>query len=185
MKRLPPNIVVMLAGIALASFATLLHARWKAAGAPDLTSAQWDQSCAWWEQGRCTECHNAAGGEAQPRPEYHTDAFCRHTHGRDHDIPPQRCFTCHRQENCEACHNTRPESHTSDFCKPIGGAGSRQHALSARLRPSACLVCHRSPAEDCAPCHTSAELAPWRARALEDLGLWADIFRLRSAEDRP
>lgn len=60
------------------------------------------------------------------------------------------CFTCHAQQACEACHNTRPPQDHTNFWRVRG------HGLMAAGDRERCTTCHRQ--DFCEACHR--ETAP-------------------------
>ncbi len=126
----------------------------------------------WRNDGKCMQCHSQhehikngvkdiKQGLLIPPPKSHNEQFRRYTHGRTKNFSYQRCASCHLKTECESCHNTIPESHSSDFINPSGN-GLERHIMLASINPSSCLTCHKSFVVECVECHTAAEVKPWQ-----------------------
>ncbi|MCW9047979.1 MAG: hypothetical protein OQK46_07860 [Gammaproteobacteria bacterium] len=129
----------------------------------------------WRYDGKCKQCHSQhehIKNEINdikpalliPPPKSHNEQFRRYTHGRTENFSYQRCASCHIKSECESCHNTLPESHTSDFVNPSGN-GLERHIMLASINPSSCLTCHKSFVVACVECHTASEVKPWQEAA--------------------
>lgn len=95
---------------------------------------------------RCDTCH------ATMKPRDHTAGFRDRVHGREAQVDPARCTTCHRAERCESCHREIPKSHFPlNVWVEKGLHGSR-----GRLELGACLTCHRFE-QTCSRCHTAVQ----------------------------
>ncbi|HEY1098767.1 MAG TPA: cytochrome c3 family protein, partial [Myxococcota bacterium] len=95
---------------------------------------------------RCDTCHMVM------KPRDHTAGFRDRVHGRQAQIDPARCTTCHRAERCESCHREVPKSHFPlQVWTEKGLHGSR-----GRIELGACLTCHRFE-QTCSRCHTAAQ----------------------------
>lgn len=152
-------------------------------GDPHWSLGEWENVHDWRKDGRCVACHTARGaqplaaGNPQGRTitpaKYHSEDFRRYTHGRSSKQTPEQCARCHERAVCEACHARPPETHVSAFTHPDGPSeGLEQHVLLGRLRPSSCLVCHRSLVAACMGCHTAEETIEWQEKGREALGAW-------------
>ncbi len=130
----------------------------------------------WRHDGACLDCHSRQGdvelksGWSIPPPSSHSEQFRRYTHGKL-DKQFQQCAACHRQTECQSCHDRAPESHTVDFMQPHG-IGMERHILLATIRPATCLTCHDAFVTQCASCHTAAELRPWEQQARQQGMNW-------------
>ncbi|MCK6545716.1 hypothetical protein L6R52_07600 [Myxococcota bacterium] len=120
--------------------------------------------------GDCASCHDEG-------PKYHAARTWPLAHGRSPSAIEDRCERCHAAETCIACHSLAPATHTAGFRAP--GSDDRdaaRHALLARARPSACLVCHGDIATDCARCHAPGDLAPIVDRGRRELVRWEEVL---------
>lgn len=98
------------------------------------------------ERSECIACH-----EDTP-PRNHTNTFINKTHGRMARWDKTNCQTCHRQDYCDACHETSyPMSHSRPGFATQGSAYfhcnvSCQMPISNwRNTPSQdCIVCHKT-----------------------------------------
>lgn len=108
---------------------------------------------------RCATCHTMMSGAADAacdechqvmRPGDHTVVWREYDHGSEAIVDGARCVTCHVADQCSACHQRRPRSHTG----PPGQFGAREHGDLARQNPRACVTCH-DPTTTCmgAGCH--------------------------------
>ncbi len=95
---------------------------------------------------RCDTCHMVM------KPRDHTAGFRDRVHGRQAQIDPARCTTCHRAERCESCHREVPKSHFPLNVWTEKGL----HASRGRIELGACLTCHRFE-QTCSRCHTAAQ----------------------------
>ena len=108
-----------------------------------------------WGQGECESCHDDP-------PKRHRAPSWDLTHGRTDDAGASACATCHPAQTCTGCHSRPPATHAPGFRRPGHGApDGRRHALLARARPSACLVCHQGLGQGCAGCHGLGEFDAW------------------------
>lgn len=129
-----------------------------------------DPTHARFASGECASCHDTG-------PKYHGATTWPVTHGRSPFAIEDRCQRCHAAEVCTACHGLAPATHTIGFREPSGDdRDATRHALLARVRPSACLVCHADVATDCGRCHGLADLAPIVERGLRDLDRWKEVL---------
>jgi hypothetical protein len=98
----------------------------------------------------CDECHQVM------RPVDHTVLWREYDHGSEAIVDGARCATCHVADQCSACHQRRPRSHTGPPGSPgmPGAFALRDHGDLARQNPRACLTCH-DPVASCsgAGCH--------------------------------
>jgi hypothetical protein len=141
----------------------------------------------WRKEGKCLECHSSHYYIDQdtkkeclniPAAKYHTEEFRRFAHGRLEGATATRCYSCHEKSSCGDCHSKMPTSHTSDFIKPLGNTtGMQRHIMLGRLRPSSCLVCHKSFKSTCIQCHTMEEAEKWEINADEVLSKWTDLHK--------
>lgn len=108
---------------------------------------------------RCAGCHTMMSGAAASvcdechqvmRPADHTVLWRENDHGSEAIVEGDRCATCHVADQCSACHQRRPRSHTG----MVGEFANRDHGDLARQNPRACVTCHQ-PATSCmgAGCH--------------------------------
>ena len=132
-----------------------------------------------WRRGECTECHRpldtlaSSSAPASAPPRYHREDGWALTHGRRSDAQPAKCLTCHGKQVCKACHDRAPSSHVTDFKTPRGrNSASVAHAVLARIRPSACLICHGRFADQCTGCHSIKSLEEWSQVAYSTLEPW-------------
>lgn len=95
---------------------------------------------------RCDTCHMVM------KPRDHTAGFRDRVHGRQAQVDPARCTTCHRAERCESCHREIPKSHFPLNVWTEKGL----HASRGRLELGACLTCHRFE-QTCSRCHTAVQ----------------------------
>ena len=95
---------------------------------------------------RCDTCHMVM------KPRDHTAGFRDRVHGRQAQIDPARCTTCHRAERCESCHREVPKSHFPLNVWTEKGL----HASRGRIELGACLTCHRFE-QTCSRCHTAVQ----------------------------
>jgi len=95
---------------------------------------------------RCDTCHMVM------KPRDHTAGFRDRVHGRQAQVDPTRCTTCHRAERCESCHREVPKSHF-----PLNAWVEKGvHASRGRMELSSCMTCHRFE-QTCARCHTAVQ----------------------------
>ncbi len=95
---------------------------------------------------RCDTCHMVM------KPRDHTAGFRDRVHGRQAQVDPARCTTCHRAERCESCHREVPKSHF-----PLNAWVEKGvHASRGRMELSSCMTCHRFE-QTCARCHTAVQ----------------------------
>ncbi len=108
---------------------------------------------------RCAACHTMMSGSAEAacdechqvmRPMDHTALWREYDHGSEAIVDGGRCATCHVADQCSACHQRRPRSHTG----PPGQFAAHDHGDLARQNPRACVTCHQ-PETSCmgAGCH--------------------------------
>jgi hypothetical protein len=126
--------------------------------------------------GRCATCHLtepdgvlttrfAEGWLNPPRSMagLHHDADFWFTHRASAQRDATRCATCHRDDDCAACHDGRARdrrTHPNDYLT--------QHPADARLRADRCTSCHRTTSF-CVGCHDRAGVggdSPALSRAL-------------------
>jgi LysM repeat protein len=95
---------------------------------------------------RCDTCHMVM------KPRDHTAGFRDRVHGRQAQVDPARCTTCHRAERCESCHREVPKSHF-----PLNvWTDQGRHASRGRVELGSCLTCHRFE-QTCSRCHTAKQ----------------------------
>ncbi len=141
----------------------------------------------WKIEGKCIECHKShyyvdsktvKEGWNIPPSKYHTEEFSQFSHGRLEGTTSSRCYSCHKKSSCEACHNKPPSSHTLEFINPKSdSSGMEHHIMLGRMRPSSCLVCHKSFSSACTKCHTSEKAASWQEEAEKILSKWTDLHK--------
>ncbi len=95
---------------------------------------------------RCDTCHMVM------KPRDHTAGFRDRVHGRQAQVDPTRCTTCHRAERCESCHREIPKSHFPLNVWVENGV----HGDRGRMELSSCLTCHRFE-QTCSRCHTAVQ----------------------------
>lgn len=87
----------------------------------------------------CQTCHNTM------KPADHGGRWKNSGHGRAAVHDRDRCFVCHRSDQCARCHSQPPETHTELFRIGI-------HGPIARRKLRSCFACH-SFERTCAQCH--------------------------------
>jgi LysM repeat protein len=95
---------------------------------------------------RCDTCHTVM------KPRDHTAGFRDRVHGRQAQVDPARCTTCHRAERCESCHREPPKSHFPQET----WVGKGTHGSRARMELSSCMTCHRFE-QTCQRCHSAVQ----------------------------
>ncbi|MGH7754412.1 MAG: hypothetical protein ACREN5_16530 [Gemmatimonadales bacterium] len=107
---------------------------------------------------RCLQCHDGKGGGASSaceschqiervgrRPSTH-DASWQRDHGKDAEELAYQCALCHRESECQDCHQSRkPQSHTLRFLRST-------HGRMANHQRASCATCH--DADFCENCHS-------------------------------
>jgi len=155
---------------------------------------EWEDVHQWREQGKCLDCHTSTENFSKTNlnldhsinlpTKYHTDKFRKFTHGRTISVNPQSCLSCHRKNTCNTCHAQMPDTHTSRFTNPTGsGDGIKYHVVIGKIRPSSCLICHKSFKNDCTSCHTLNEILPWQKKALIQLKNWKGFIDRENIEE--
>jgi hypothetical protein len=100
--------------------------------------------------------------------------FRTRTHGFLASIDRSRCYTCHRTDSCDECHQvTLPVSHRPGF-----GNNQQRHCNSCHfpIQDSGCVVCHPGT-----PSHNDAEDLPsnhqpsWNCRQCHGPGRDEDL----------
>jgi len=110
----------------------------------------------------CETCHVSGTYDQKVEPDTHRAGWLRFhgtaarlnlegQHGKD-------CATCHAQQTCAECHNTRPPQDHTNFWR------TRGHGLMAAGDRERCITCHRQ--DFCEACHN--ETAP-----RTHIGTWA------------
>lgn len=94
----------------------------------------------------CATCHTAVGRDLPPASHVHE---WQRRHGRASRLPApepaDRCFLCHEESTCAACHQLEPpQNHNANF-------RLRGHAILARADRATCAACHES--FSCDRCH--------------------------------
>ena len=164
--------------IAAGAITTTAFAFWTATNDPHASMNLRQLSPQWWQRGECQSCHNTGGEAGSSAPRYHSTQFRQFTHGREPGSNPESCFQCHTVNACQTCHSSPPANHNLGFKRPGGGdTDARRHALLARLRPSACMVCHGNFNQLCVECHNRTEAEPWAKLASETLAPWPMLKR--------
>lgn len=182
-KNLQANILVL----AITMVCIAIGVKFGCSGEPGLALGEWENVHEWRKRKECLECHLShtglkyanrdLDGVLIPPTNYHTEQFRRYTHGRTAEYTPASCFTCHEQATCHSCHNIIPENHTAGFTEPVGDSvGMQQHILLGRIRPSACLACHKSFVSQCTGCHTADETIKWENKGQRELYRWKELY---------
>lgn len=101
---------------------------------------------------RCRWCHGNQGADdgcqrchSQAKPVDHGPRWKNSMHGRAATHNRDRCWVCHRSDQCARCHTQLPETHTEAFRQGY-------HATIASRKLRSCYVCH-SFERTCAQCH--------------------------------
>lgn len=100
----------------------------------------------------CLTCHNGSKVKKNcrmchaktPWPQDHVRNY-ETKHGIPYRANPQRCYNCHQDNYCTACHTRKPRSHTLAWV-------SHRHGITAQVNPDKCQACH-SNRETCRRCH--------------------------------
>lgn len=119
----------------------------------------------------CETCHRNT--RSQLKPESHQDAWVNN-HGPEARLGEGTCFSCHRTNECQECHEGAQLSewvdsqHQIPFASRMEGTKGQAvlsvhgqnfrflHGLEARGKRRECATCHELEAgEFCAPCHRS------------------------------
>ena len=122
--------------------------------------------------GQCASCHDEA-------PRHHREQEWAVAHGHAEPAVASRCATCHEPRTCVACHEHAPASHTDAFLRPVDGtAAAGLHGVLGSAHPAACVVCHATPARECAGCHRAEEARGWVRDADDDLERWRELLEV-------
>lgn len=87
----------------------------------------------------CSQCHSTM------KPIDHGGSWIDTGHGRSAVHDRDRCWVCHRSDQCSRCHSQPPPTHTELFRVGFHGELARRNLRS-------CFVCHQFE-RTCAPCH--------------------------------